>query len=158
MPGEIGFCYTLIDLGADPRNEICICPLQLRCQQVQTQRQTGARFSCKQIDDRIFRVGQRVAWTAANMGVMGGQLPAAFLTYQPETIDDGIEKTALPFGAFPQNQRVQLQSSGKIKRLETIAIASTAIFPVIARQNDGPRLAKRLFRRLDEAATNRIRR
>ncbi|MNY37448.1 hypothetical protein D3C86_1720110 [compost metagenome] len=90
------------------------------------------------------------------MGIMGGQLPAAFLTYQPETIDDGIEKTALPFGAFPQNQRVQLKSSGKIKRLETIAIAGAAIFPVIARQNDGPWLAKRLFRRLDEAAVDRI--
>ena len=88
---------------------------------------------------------------------MGGQLPAALLAYQPKTIDDGIEKAALPLGAFSKNKRVQLQSSGKIKRLETIAIAGAAIFPVVARQNDGPGLVKGLLRRLDETTGNRAR-
>ncbi|MNE87842.1 hypothetical protein D3C80_1850810 [compost metagenome] len=63
----------------------------------------------------------------------------------------------MPLGAFAENQRVQFQPAGEIKHLETITIAAPAIFPVIARQNDGPGLAKSLLRRIDETATNRFR-
>ncbi|MNV65885.1 hypothetical protein D3C71_1586070 [compost metagenome] len=136
MPGEIRPRDTLVDLGVDPRNEICICPRQFRCKQVQAQRQIGARFSREKIDYRVFPIGQRVARPAANIGIVGGQLPAAFLAYQPEAVDDGIQKAALTLGALPQNQCIQLLTPGKIEPFETITIAASAKVPVIACQND----------------------
>lgn len=104
---------------------------------MQAQRQIGTRFRSEQVNHWVFRVRQRVTRAAANMGIMSGQLPAAFLAYQPQAIDGGIEKTALPLRAFTKNQCVQLQPAGKIKPLETITIATPAIFPVVARQNGG---------------------
>lgn len=47
-------------------------------------------------------------------------------------------ENGLALRAFTKNQCVQLQPAGKIKPLETITIATPAIFPVVARQNGGP--------------------
>ncbi len=139
------------DLAVDAVQHLGADPVQRGAEQVGEHGEKGAGFGGEQVDHRGRGIGQRQPGAAADIGVMGRQLPAGFLANQIDTVDHRGQEPALRLDAFGHDQRVQLSPAVEIAGFEPGAIAGDGIVEIVAGEELWPGLRQRGFAPRDQA-------
>ena len=83
-------------------------------------------FGSKQIYHRSCHIGEQKLWRIPDVGIVGRKLPGGFFTDQEYKIDDIIQKAAVIFHTFCQNQRAEGSSSFKLLCFKIHPVSSPA--------------------------------